>query len=110
VSEFELEEKQSDGATLRDHLKAVWLSKGVMPEQLRKAANPPEHAIHVWNHFLELHKERPDNGFGAGRLTASIIKDWCQLYCVELELWEVKAINKIDNAWIRLQSEKRKDD
>lgn len=109
MSEFELEEKQSDGAPLREHLKSVWRSTGKMPKQL-EIQGPPELAAHLWGHYLALHKERPNNGFGSGKITATTVKDWCQVYCVELDLWEVKAIGRIDDAWLKMQSEKKKHD
>lgn len=108
--EFELDEEQDDGCTLRDHLTALHRSTGKLPKQLEAVQNPPELAMHVWQYFIELHKERQSNGFSEGRITATAIKDWCQVYCVELDLWEVKAISRIDNEWIRLRTEKRKND
>lgn len=107
MSEFGLEVVQDDGSTLRDHLMAVWRSKGKLPKQL-EVQEPPELVAHLWRYFAELHKERQSNGFNTGRITATTIKDWCQVYCVELELWEVKAIKKMDEAWIKIQEETKK--
>lgn len=105
--ELELEEAQDDGAPLRDHLNSIWRSTGKMPKQLEAVESPPELAIHVWGYFLELHKERSNNGFGAGKITATMIKDWAEVYCIALELWEIKAIRQIDDAWMKMQSEKK---
>ena len=107
MSEFELDEVQDDGCTLREHLIAVWKSKGKAPRQL-EGHELPEHASHVWGYFLDLHSQRQGNGFSEGRITATMIKDWSQVYCVDLDLWEIKAINRIDGAWIKLHAEKSK--
>lgn len=106
MSEFELNEKQSDGAPLRDHLMIIWRNKGVKPKQLEQN-EIPEHAAHVWGYFIELHKERQGNGFNEGRITATVILDWCSLYGVELDLWEIKAIGRIDSEWLRMQAERK---
>lgn len=89
-------------------MNVVWKQKKVKPHQLENAEPKPELAAHVWNYFLDLHDERPSNGFGVSRITSSMIKDWSDVYCIQLELWEVKAIRKIDAVWTSIQMEKQK--
>ncbi len=71
---------------------------------LEEAAELPEMLSYLWQYFLDLHAERPNNGFSPGRLTATIIKDWCEVFMIHLEYWEIKAIREIDAIWISMQN------
>lgn len=99
MHEFNLEKKQQDGNTLRDHLSMAYQATGIMPEDL-EAKEMPSLGLHVWKYFLELHNERSSNGMGPNKINSTQIKDWCFISSVTLEPWEVRAIRALDNAWM----------
>lgn len=78
----------------------AYQATGVMPQQLKEAQEIPQLAQHVWYYFLELHAERGNNGMAPMRITSTGIKDWCFVSGIRLERWEIKAIRRIDSAWI----------
>lgn len=98
-----LAEKQDDGNSLRVHLECVYAQTGFLPEQLAAQPSLPQLVSHIWVWFLDMCCDRV-SGMEAGRLTATIMKDWCWATGNELELWERKAIRQVDEAWFRTQS------
>ena len=99
-----MREPQEDGVPLRDHLESLWRQTGKKPRLLEDAPELPDTISYLWQYFLDLHSERPNNGFSPGRLTATVIKDWCEVFMVHLEYWEIKAIREVDSLWISMQN------
>lgn len=60
-------------------------------------------AAHIWGWFCELHQERGSNGMEAGRITSTMMKDWCWASGNTLDLWERKAIRAVDIVWFASQ-------
>jgi hypothetical protein len=60
----------------------------------------PELVSHVWDYFLELHHRRGNNGYGHVPLTFLEIEAWERKTKRKLDLWELKAILAIDDAYI----------
>ena len=78
----------------------AYQASGIMPEQLQQEKTLPYLTTHVWKYFVELHGERANNGMSPNRITSTQIKDWCLVMRTSLELWEVRAIRMLDNAWM----------
>lgn len=104
-AQFELNKRQGDDCTLREHLTAAWKMTGVMPEQLANAPPLPLLAAHVWGYFAELSRFRGSNGFGPNPVTPTGIKDWCWLAGLKLDSWEIRAIALLDEAYLRKQND-----
>lgn len=68
---------------------------------LKSAPECPPLAAHVWGWFLELNSERGSNGMEAGRITSQMMRDWCWATGNKLELWERKAIRRLDDVFMR---------
>lgn len=93
--------KRHGGASLHDHLASVARQLGrKMPEP---PPLPPE-ARHLWQTFLELHRTRPSNGFGAGAIPYAEIDAWTRLKRTPLDPWETDAIVALDEAWLEAQA------
>ena len=107
--QFILNARQKDGATLRQHLQAVFSQTGKMPDQLANAPDMPEALAHVWIYFLELNRSRGNNGFSELHITFSEIDSWCRLYGISLEPWELSIIAALDNAYLTEQAKKKND-
>jgi hypothetical protein len=80
-----------------------------MPKMLAEAPEVPVLAAHLWEHFNSLAYERVNTGFGISRLSASDIFGWCLINAISLELWELKAIKKIDAAYIEFVNSRQKE-
>lgn len=100
-AQFNLNQRQGDGCTLREHLQSAWKMTGVMPRQLAEAPPLPDLAAHVWVYFAELSRFRGSNGFGPNPITPTGIKHWCWLAGTKLDPWEIRAIALLDEAYLR---------
>ena len=98
--------QQADGEPLKIHLLCLFQQTGVMPEQLQEAPGLPVLGKHVWDWFVELHKER-SNG---ERLRLSDIRDWSLVTGTLIETWELKALRRLDTIWLKAQDEYRRSD
>lgn len=90
--------------SLRTHLNSRWRQSGKKPKLLEDALEAPPLAFHLWEWFLQLNEERGSNGMGPNRITAQLMKDWCWKTGNVLELWERKAISRIDTKWMEAQN------
>jgi hypothetical protein len=102
-AQFGLDKVEKDGSTLREHLIAAWRMTGKMPAQLAEAPELPPLAAHVWGYFAELSRFRGRNGTlrGANPITPTGIKDWCWLSRTTLQPWEIRAIARLDEAYLK---------
>lgn len=98
--------QQADGEPLKIHLLCLFQQTGVMPEQLQEAPGLPVLGKHIWDWFVELHKER-SNG---ERLRLSDIRDWSLVTGTLIEAWELKALRRLDTIWLKAQDEYRRSD
>lgn len=101
--QFELNDRQKDGATLRDHLNAAWNSNGIKPEQL-DCEELPENIQYIWSWFIDLDYYRGSNMNGANPITPTLIKDWCWMNDVDLEHFERMAIKRLDIEYMNQQA------
>lgn len=65
-----------------------------MPDILADAVPIPEAGAHVWGYFCELNREA-----AGGRITSTMMKDFAWSSGIDLELWERKAIKRLDAAY-----------
>lgn len=93
--QFELNARQQDGASLRDHLNVAFNATGIKPEQL-DVPELPESVAYIWGWFCDLNRTRTSNGYGANCLTYTEIKDWMYVTDIHLEPFELRAIMAID--------------
>lgn len=81
----------------------AYKASGIMPGQLENEPDIPELTQHLWHYFLDLHAERTGNGMGPNPLTSSQILHWSLLAKTRLDLWEIRALKRIDQAWMESQ-------
>ncbi|MDI6742662.1 MAG: hypothetical protein QMD11_07970 [Smithella sp.] len=103
--EFNLNVRQKDGASLREHLEVVHMQIGKMPEQL-KPVDIPDFVNYLWQWFLELSRGRGYAEYGPMPLSYSEIKAWAQLTKTELQSWELNVIKKIDLIYLAKEIKK----
>jgi hypothetical protein len=87
--------------TVRDALHA--LAEQGDPEALTELANLPKLpplGAHLWQWFSELTATRTASGLGPNRITRAEIRAWERDEGQSLDLWERRAILRIDQAWI----------
>lgn len=96
--EFELAARQSDGATLKEHLVAVWERSGRKPAKLADAPVCP--APGLWRDFLDLHNCRSYGQGGPSPITFLELDAWQRVKGVSLEPWELDCIRVADGAFL----------
>lgn len=78
---------------------------GILPEMLAEQPEAPRNGIHVWAWFLELHQARGGNGFGPSPISFRDLRDWTEMTRTRPEPWEVRAILKIDQAYLNAMAD-----
>lgn len=89
---------QEDGATARQHLMSLWRQTRVKPAQLEV---PPCPVLlkHVWEWFMHLHRRRGMGERGPHPLSYTEIKSWSELRNIQLQQYELDAIDALDVAY-----------
>lgn len=60
----------------------------------------PKLVSYLWGFFLDIHKQRANNGFGPSPIAFTEIKAWMELYRQKLKPWEIRAILAIDEKYL----------
>lgn len=97
--EFQLNARQKDGDTLREHLESVYRQTHKMPEQL-KPLELPAALEYIWNWFCELHGGRQYGGFGAMSISYSEIYAWVELTKADPSPWEIGLLKQLDHIYL----------
>lgn len=87
-----------------DHLLSVERQTGKTPQMLADAPTLPCGCEELWSIFCELSACRGSNGFGPSRITFVDIDAYQRVTGTKLLPWEMKAIRKADDAFLRDQS------
>ena len=97
-SEFELNELQGDGQTLRSHLESVERQTGKRLAQLNQP-NLPEYMKHMWNWFQDLCGSR-QVGMALNPLSYTEIAAWDNLNGHGITPRELQIIRALDNMFL----------
>jgi hypothetical protein len=100
ASEFELAERQEDGSTMRDHLKAFEKATGKAHPRLAAAPRLPKGCEQVLADFMDLHGCRTSTGFGPAPISYLELDAWQRVNGLRLEAWEIDAIRAADEAYM----------
>jgi hypothetical protein len=92
-AQFELDEQQEDGSTLRQHLQRLAANTGRADERL--FIECPAGCKAIWSVFAHLGRTRP-RGMGASGIAFAEIEAWQRLTGVQLSPWELDALTEID--------------
>ena len=65
----------------------------------------PDELAFLWGYFTELHETR-SGGMGPGPISYSEIDAWQRLTGRELPIWQVKAIKRMDRAFMQVEAKK----
>jgi hypothetical protein len=109
-NQMALAEKQSDGATLREHLQAVARQIRKMPPELAEltAVRCPVLLQYLWQAFLELSSARGSTGFGPAPLSFLEIESWSRLTHRTLTGWQINVLKQLDSVYLSKQAEQAK--
>ena len=83
-----------------DHLRAIAKQTRRIPDALR-IPELPETLQGIWDVFIQIHRRRAGNGFGAVPISWSEIDAWQRLHQVQLSVWEVDCLAAMDDVAIR---------
>ena len=100
--------KQSDGATLKEHIENASnnpFANGKLAikhndDEIIKPLILPVQAHIAWSHFLRLHGQRRSGGMGVSCLCYSDILSFCELHKIKLSPWELELITEFDKAFL----------
>jgi hypothetical protein len=95
-AQFALDQPEKDGVSRREHLLAAWRTSGVQPAELAEAPELPDGGSKVWADFQDLHKTRRSGLNGPERIAFADLHSWQIVTRLRLELWEVRAILRLD--------------
>lgn len=99
--EFKLSAPQKEGGTLRDSLKIGALRSPVYAAMLR-GPPLPRPGEWIWTVYTQLTVERDWSDHGSPRAIKSRdIESWCSLRGVRLAPWELAAISRLDQAYLK---------
>ena len=98
----------NDGGTLRDAIRNYERFTGQKHPDYPGAKPPiemPRVALHIWNWFWEINTGRP-LGMGASAIPPSEGLAGRELTGQMLDPWEVRALQRLDETFLRVQAEK----
>ncbi len=96
---------------MKEHLASYRERNGKDHPMLADAPVFPAGLELLWSQFLDLHVSRGSTGFGPARITFVDIDAWQRVTGSRLEAWEIGAIRKADDAYMRtVSAEKSNDD
>jgi hypothetical protein len=74
---------------------------GIEPPAFEPEIKFPDEMRFVWEAFNEISRSR-QAGFGPSPLLFSEMESWARLNGIDLELWEIDAICRLDVLWMRV--------
>jgi len=98
--EFNLAKSDQSGISVKDHLKQVYKSTGIIPEDL-KGKELPKSVEYLWSSFLSISTGRQMGYSGPLPITFSEIFAWTKLTGNKLLPIELEVIKRLDNLYVR---------
>ena len=98
--QVELNKTDQNGISFRDHYMQVERQTGKRPIEL-EGPEFPRKMSHIWSVFSALSSTRPMGFSGPLPITYTDIKNYCDLYGIELEPRDLDAIKRLDNTFLR---------
>lgn len=102
-NELALGTRQSDDATLRDHLLKHWRDTGEMPPELGPV-ECPDSMRYLWEYFTSLSKRRSGIGYPSNAISNQELRSWAAGRGIALEPFEVEALEELEAAYLDYQT------
>ena len=103
---FRLSKTDDKGTTVREHLEQVERQLGYKPTELEEPNEFPSVVTYIWAVFCRLSNRRTSNETGVNPISFTEIKAWKDLLEVKTQPWEIEAILKLDEVYLRVTREK----
>ena len=100
--QFKLNKPDKDGITEREHLEQVERQIGRRLEALEPPTEFPMLLGHVWSAFCDLSGRRSVGFSGPNPISYEQIKAWKELTDTPIDAWEVAAIMRLDQNYMRV--------
>lgn len=107
-NEFELDQPQSDGQSLRTHLQSVERQTGITPEQLSPVEVGDELA-YIWKYFISMNRRRTSSGFGPNPISSLELIAWANNHGIPLNPFEVEVLDSIELEFLKAANRKDND-
>lgn len=91
---MQLQQRQSDGKPLRDHLLAGARNGAALDPRL--VAQPPAGTDQLWHAFCDLMSARPTGMAGDKPVPPSEVQAWCAARRVRLSPWDLDTLAAMD--------------
>jgi hypothetical protein len=98
--EFNLNQTDDQGISVKEHLKQVERSAGYTPEGLENPTQFPRLLMYLWLAYCRLNKRRESGFNGPESLSPTLVKDWISLTGEPLSHWDIEVIFKLDDKYI----------
>lgn len=96
----ELSMPEQDGKSKFEHLSFIEKTTGKKPQELQDLPVVPLAGQYIIDIFYNLNNSRQFNDSGPCKLSLFEIKNWSDLYNVELSPFEIDTIQRLDNCFI----------
>lgn len=106
-NEFELAQRQKDGATLREHLMAAEAALRRPIDKLHVEC--PRALVYVWDWFCDISSSRKSGYGGSEPISYEELRAWQALNGIELTKYELSLIRKIDRTFINVSRKVKSD-
>lgn len=104
---MDLQQREGDGATLRQHLQRLHANTGRVDPRL--VAEIPPAGQQLWDTYLQLDASR-QSGMSAQPITLHDLDAWGRLYGVRMTPWELDTLIQLDKAALARAAEARTKD
>ncbi len=99
--EFKLNKTDNNGITEREHLEQVERQTGHTPKALDNPTEFPKLLLYVWSAFCSLNSARTAGFSGPNPITYSELNAWKELTETPLKAWDIQAIKRLDQVYLR---------
>jgi len=100
--EFNLNKTDDKGTTEREHLLQVERQTGHTPKALENPTPFPSLLMYIWSAYCSLNSARTAGFSGPNPITYTEIKAWKELTETPLKAWDIQAIKRLDQVFIRV--------
>lgn len=94
---------------MRAHLEAIQRRTRKPHDALRNGPKLPHGCEGLWATFLDLHNSRGSTGFGPAPIRFVDFHAYESVSGIKLAQWELRAIRKADNAYLRREAERARE-
>jgi hypothetical protein len=98
--EFELDARQPDGSTLREHGVALARRGNGEPPAALASLECPDVVRYLWGYFQDMSTRRTSNGYTVNPLSHQEVQAWAARRGLTIEVWESQALDQLESLYL----------